>query len=115
MPYKELRPYPKNLPVHQVQLPLIEVKTSILDEESGALKLNGWSIQKDLASKIHINYERAITPWLPRPLSFIKYRAWNFVMIYTPDHIIQIPLAYVFPMCSNSIQVYPRVDVSRIL
>jgi len=57
----------------------------ILDDD-GVLKYNGWGV--NMGDKFEINYEQATTPWFNKEYSYLKYRAWNFVMIYTPNYII---------------------------
>ncbi|CDW84455.1 UNKNOWN [Stylonychia lemnae] len=45
----------------------------------------------------------------------MKFRAWNFVMIQTPDHVIQIPIASIWPACKISVQIYSRENQQKIV
>lgn len=35
-------------------------------------------------------------------------RAWNFYMIFTPNHVIQNHYAYFAPFCSTAIKIYDK-------
>eukprot|EP00347_Sterkiella_histriomuscorum_P001772 403370742 len=80
-------------------------KIKILDEQ-GKLKFNGWS--SNIGDKFEVNYQDATTPFFSKDYSYMKYRSWNFVMLYLPTVIVQIPISNFWPACVTSVQVYPR-------
>jgi hypothetical protein len=80
--------------------------------DNGDLLINGWG--KDLEKYVHLNHEKAIVPWLPNTLSYYKLRAWNFMIIYTPEHVIQFHLAKI-PICLVSIKLYNRKDGKELI
>ena len=71
----------------------------------GDLLVNGWGV--NLASKAYVNYEDFKTCCF-KSLSHLKYRAWNFYLIYTPDHVIQFHYGQFLPLCTTSIKLYDR-------
>ena len=72
----------------------------------GKLLFEGWDVNTE--NHFIVNYEQAKTPWLPQGYSSIKYRAWNFFMIYLPNYVVRIPIAIFNPACVVSVQVYQR-------
>lgn len=70
--------------IKQSQINLKE-QTTLLDDK-GQVKFFGYGIDQD--KYVTLNYENAVTPWLNKDWSFIKMRSYNFIMIYTPDHVL---------------------------
>lgn len=57
------------------------VKMNLLTDK-GKLKYVGWG--KNLANHMVLNYDNVQVPGLPKSMNWLKMRAWNFYLIYTP-------------------------------
>lgn len=69
--------------------------------------MSGWDT--DVEDKIDINYFHA-TPLSSSilPLNSLKYKAWNFFLLYTPKHVIQFIMADVGIACSSTLIVFEK-------
>lgn len=76
---------PSSIKYSQVQLKKPDSTQSVLDN-NGSLKFVGWSL--NLENSFTVNTENIQVSYLPKSLSWLKYKAFNFFMIYTKDHIM---------------------------
>mmetsp|Transcript_22556 Transcript_22556/g.21726 ORF Transcript_22556/g.21726 Transcript_22556/m.21726 type:complete len:160 (+) Transcript_22556:185-664(+) len=81
-------------------------KNKLLDEKSGKLKVSGWGT--NLEERFIVNHQDAVLKPFGKKLNWLKYRAWDFFMIYTEDHVITIPFANFASGCSTSVNIFPR-------
>ena len=81
-------------------------KVDFLDRQSGKARFNGWGLNLD--DKVMLNHWDAKVKLLNRPLSWLLFRAFDFHMVFTPDHVIIVPMANFASGCSSSISVFPR-------
>ncbi|CDW71221.1 UNKNOWN [Stylonychia lemnae] len=101
--------------ISQVKLQPLEPSSERINilEEDGKLRFNGWD--KNVGDKYFINYRDAQNEYFSQKYSYMKYRAWNFVMVYMPHHIIQMPITNFWPACVTSVQIYPREDPTNLI
>eukprot|EP00350_Pseudokeronopsis_sp_OXSARD2_P002446 CAMPEP_0170565912 /NCGR_PEP_ID=MMETSP0211-20121228/79486_1 /TAXON_ID=311385 /ORGANISM="Pseudokeronopsis sp., Strain OXSARD2" /LENGTH=96 /DNA_ID=CAMNT_0010886907 /DNA_START=185 /DNA_END=475 /DNA_ORIENTATION=+ len=81
-------------------------KNKLLDEKSGKLKVSGWGT--NLEERFIVNHQDASLKFFGKNLNWLNYRAWDFFMIYTEDHVITIPFANFASGCSTSVNIFPR-------
>jgi len=89
-------------------------KVKLLDPNSGKLKLIGYSV--NLEEQVDVNYEdaRGFFPLHPL-LNRLKNKAWNYIIINTPVHVIQLAFIDITVLHSAEAKVFEVQDPNGTL
>ena len=74
--------------------------STLIDKEKGTCEISGWDV--GVEDKILVNHYYA-TPMSSTVLyaNYMKYRAWNFFLLHTPNHVIQFMFADLAIACNT--------------
>ena len=79
----------------------------MIDPEKGIVNFSGWDV--DIEDKVIVNWEDG-TPLSTdyRGLNKLKYKGWNYYILYTQDHVIHFNLVDLSIICPSSLIIFEK-------
>lgn len=85
-----------------------------MPQRTGQMTVNGWEKDGEKMFNMAIQNPCPISQRL-NALNIYKLRTWNYYLIYTPLHVIQVIFADLTVACSNTVVIFEKDNIEKSL
>ncbi|CDW81735.1 UNKNOWN [Stylonychia lemnae] len=110
--YNHYKPTQLGIRQTQIQVDSKQTQLKLIDENKGTIQVNGWGLNLD--QQLLVNYQYAAPLSLAvKQLNNLKFRSWNYFLIHTPTHVIQVIFVdlNLGIACPSNLVVMERQDI----